>query len=170
MMAGPDDVWPESPNPAHTSLRLVRLSVPFRTAFPSEGEATGLLVKVLISGPAEATFRLRHSFISSDVGLPGAGIPLEGGIRVQDGRARVVVYTSAVWAAFVGGIVSFMVLSGLAIVVHEGGMWNIVWLASFLMLLLWSYRRMQTGIRRVASDAVLALERLSASGRTDPWE
>jgi hypothetical protein len=127
-------------------------------------------VKVRISGPAEATFKLRHSFISSDVGLPCAGIPLEGGIRVQDGRAKVVVYTSAVWAALVGGIVSFMGLFGLAIVVHDGGMGNILWLASFLMLLLWSYRRTQTGIQRVASDAVLALERLGATGRTDPWE
>lgn len=168
-MVQQDTMWPKPPKLGRAALRLATLDVPFQTAFPAEGEATGLLVKVRVSGPARATFALRHAYISSDLGLPAAGVPLEGGIHVQDGRARVAVYTSAVSFAFTGLIVAAMVLLGLSSIVQEPWPWNVAWLVALLAMLNWSYRRAKAALPRVVSDAVQALERLSTSGRTDPW-
>ena len=166
-----DTAWPEPPNPDRTGFRLATLDVPFHatTALPPEGEITGLLVTVRLSGPDRATFTLRHAHISSDVGLPGAGIPLEGGIHIQDSRARVAVYTSTFWIAFVGFVLGVMVLIGVTSLVTQPGVWNTFWLFSLLLMLNWSYRRTKAAIPRVVSDALDAVQRLNTSGRTHPW-
>jgi hypothetical protein len=168
-MGDPDGTWPAPPNPASAAFRVAKLTVPFRGDLPPVGEATGLLVKVQAVGTAHATFVLRHAFIGSDVGLPGAGIPLEGGLHVQDGRARVAVYTSTFRALFVGLVMLFIVLFGASLVVYEGGMGSIAWLAMVVALVYWSYRRAKRGVELVVADAVATLERLRASGQTDPW-
>ena len=91
-----DTSWPDAPTPTKADLRVATLDLPYPASLTLNvgEEITGRLVTVRATGPADASFSLRHPFISTDVGLPGAGIPLDGSIKLAAGRARVAVYTN----------------------------------------------------------------------------
>ena len=154
-----DSSWPAPPTPTKADLRVATLDLPYPTPLTLHAgkESTGRLVTVRATGPAEASFCLRHPFISTDVGLPGAGIPLDGSIKLAAGRARVAVYTNRTAAAFVGLMAGGLAVGSVVFAAQEPDWWSISIAFAACGVLWWCFRRAMGAVPKVVGDALDAL-------------
>ena len=114
------------------------------------------------SSSAEAVFSLRHRFISTDIGLPGAGMPLDGSIHISEGRARVDVYTNGPFAAFVVLVFGSLVLGSIVMAIRNPG-WEQTTVTDIICAIAWwSFRRAKRAVPKVVADALTALGTIHA--------
>jgi hypothetical protein len=125
-------------------MPVLMVQLPWRQhAIPAHcPELSGRLTTVSVLEMGRYRVRLRHSWVSEDLGLV-VGVPLDGEVRLKDGVALVAVHPSA------SGLLS--------------------WLFSVGLVLLF-FVRTRKAARAIAEDAVEALESYVLSGRKSPWQ
>jgi hypothetical protein len=155
--------WPGAPVPSKAEFRVATLDLPYPTslALHAGEEVTGRLVTVRATGPSDASFSLRHAFISIDLGLPGVGIPLDGAIALGAGRARVAVYTNRAGAAFVGLVAGGLAVGSVGFAVRAPDWVSISMAVLACGTLWWCYRRAREAVPKVVADALDALRTIA---------
>jgi hypothetical protein len=159
-----DTRWPDAPTPADADLRVATLDLPYPEVAPLRAgvEAIGRFVKVRVTGPADAQFALRHPWISTDIGLPGAYIPLDGAIRIAAGRAKIAVCTDRALTAFMALVAGALVLGSITAAVQDPGWWSAGIALLVCAMAAWCYRRAERAKAKVVADALEALGTVEA--------
>ncbi len=95
--------------------------------------------------------------MSSDLGLPAPGVPLDGLIRVQAGHARVLVFTSPGILLFLGALHGAGISVLLVMVALQPSAWKVLFLLVWLATSGLACHSFRSASRKVAQDAVSAL-------------
>ena len=154
---------PREPPAQPRGLLLGTVIVPFRGVATVPGaQATGRFVRVKALPSGGCVFTLRDMWISADLGLPAAGLMLDGSMSPTPDGAKVSVYApmasvvpiGLVWALLmIGSAIFFFAAPSL------GG-------AAFVTCGAWfgyvTWKRARCAVKAVAADAVEALQQTRA--------
>jgi hypothetical protein len=140
--------------PADSSLRL-----------PVGAEASGRLVMLRATSPTQAVFALRHSFVSTDMGLP-IGYPLVGTAELAEGTARATVQVPRATAVLTGAAILLALGIMLSVALLQPSSWNVVVAVYGVALILSAGTRAWRGIKEIGPDAVMVLQALCRAPRS----
>lgn len=162
---------PREPPTAPTGVCLGTVAISFENPAQASSvaqDATGRLVRMKRAATGDYVFTLRHSWISADLGLPGAGLPLDGILRLTPGVAHASVFTPLGPVAFLASICAVGVSVSVGVLAKDPSVWNALCLAPWLWFACTRWRNAKRAVRTLAEDAVAVLNTFQerASRRT----
>jgi hypothetical protein len=153
--AAPAREPPEHPEGLHIGTLVIPVS---HRADPSVIEATGRLVRVRAISPGRWVFTLRHTWISADLGLPAAGMVVDGSVTSTPDGARVEVFTPFGTVVLIAVVLASFVIVSLIGVLSTPSVETVAYLAIVLTVVYLLSHTARRAVILLAHDAVGALQ------------